>query len=155
METIIYFIFAIVMLAAAYVTGTMIEKAHYKSIEQKENYFLPLPAVTSKEIGLDENILSAELVMGSVVISLDNFKRFLAGMRNIVGGRIKSYESLIDRGRREAVLRMKENALAKGADAILNMRFQTSTIGSVTQGKKGGTGCFEVLAYGTAVTYKK
>ena len=134
METIIYFIFAIFLLAGAYVTGTLIENAHYESIQQKENEFLGLPAVTSKEIGLDENILSAELVMGSIV---------------------KSYESLIDRGRREAILRMKENARATGADAILNMRFQFSTIGLVTHSKKGGIGCFEVLAYGTAVKYKK
>ena len=45
-----------------------------------------------------------------VVISLDHFKRFLAGLRALVGGRIRSYETLLDRARREALMRMKEAA---------------------------------------------
>ena len=154
MDTIIYFISAIFMLAGAYFLGTMIENAHYRTIEQREKEALNLPAVTSKEIESQGVIASAELVMGSVVISLDYFKRFLAGMRNIVGGRVKSYETLLDRGRREAILRMKESARMMGADIILNMRFQTSAIGSVTY-NKNSIGCFEVIAYGTAVKYKK
>ena len=75
-------------------------------------------------------------------------------MRNIVGGRIKSYESLLDRGRREAILRMKKAAAELDADVILNLRFETSGIGQVTR-KKGSIGSFEVLAYGTAVKFKQ
>lgn len=154
METLIYFIFFIFTLAVTYALGTIIESTHYGNIEKKEKELLGLPAVTSKNIEVKDDILSAELVMASVVISLDYFKRFLAGLRNIVGGRIKSYESLLDRGRREAILRMKEKGKANGADIILNMRFETSGIGTVTR-KKGSVGCFEVVAYGTAVKFKK
>ena len=67
-------------------------------------------------------IENAELVTGSVVISVDYFKRFVSFLRDIFGGRVGAYESLIDRARREAILRMKENA--KGADIILNLKLK-------------------------------
>lgn len=153
MELFVYLILFIGTILLAYITGTLVEASHYESIERRERDLLGIPAVSSKEIEETEEILEAELVSGSVVISLDHFKRFLAGLRNIVGGRIKSYETLLDRGRREAILRMKEKARQRGADIILNMRFQTSSIGVVA--RKKSLGCFEVLAYGTAVRLKK
>jgi uncharacterized protein YbjQ (UPF0145 family) len=153
MGILIYFVWFIFILALAYFVGTFIEKTHYQEIKKREDGLLYLPAVSSKAIEAKDNILNGELVYGSVVVSLDYFKRFLAGLRNIFGGRIKSYESLIDRGRREAILRMKEKARAMSADIILNMRFQTSTIGQVTA-QKGSVGCVEVLVYGTAVKLK-
>jgi len=154
MELFFYLILFIGSILVGYSVGTLVETSHYESIKKRERELLGLPAVSSKEIEGKEEILEAELVSGSVVISLDHFKRFLASLRNITGGRIKSYETLLDRGRREAILRMKEQAKQRGADTILNMRLQTSSIGVVTQ-KKGGVGCFEVLAYGTAVKLKR
>lgn len=136
-----------------YITGTIIEKAHYYNIKEREQADITLAVVTSKKIEDINNIYDAQMVSGSVVISLDYFKRILAGLRNIVGGRVLSYESLLDRGRREAVLRMKNQAKSICADMIINMRFQTSSIGTVTK-KKGSIGCFEVLAYGTAVKFR-
>jgi len=154
MEFFIYLILFVGAIFVGYITGTLVEASHYESIKKREGDLLGLPAVSSKEIEEKEEILEAELVSGSVVISLDHFKRFLASLRNIVGGRIKSYETLLDRGRREAILRMKEQAKQRGADIILNMRLQTSSIGVVTR-KKGGVGCFEVFAYGTAIKLKR
>ena len=57
------------------------------------------------------------LVNGSTVVSNDYFKRLLAILRNIFGGRVKAYESLLDRARREAVLRMKDEAHSSGRTA--------------------------------------
>ncbi len=145
-------IILLVVLIGAYFIGTTVERAHYSEIEQKERAFIRLPAVTSKKIIDVENIENSQLVTGSVVISLDHFKRFLAGLRNFFGGRISAYETLLDRGRREAILRMKQEAEQINADLILNMRFETSSIGMVSS--KGTLGCFEVLAYGTAVQLK-
>jgi uncharacterized protein YbjQ (UPF0145 family) len=85
------------------------------------------------------------------VISVDHFKRFLSGFRMIVGGEVRSYSSLIDRARREAVLRMKESQ--PDAHAYINTRLETSTISS-TAGNEG-IGTIEVLAYGTAVHYDR
>ncbi len=154
MENLPYFIYFLFFLCLGYFAGTAIEKAHYQHIEARERVYSKLAAVTSKKIEDENQILQAQMVSASVVISLDYFKRFLAGLRKIVGGRIKSYETLLDRGRREAVLRLKKKALDVEADIILNLRFETSGIGQVTR-KKGSVGSFEVLAYGTAVKLKK
>ena len=99
----------------------------------------------------DDKVKSAELVCGSAVISIDYFKRILASLRKIFGGTVKSYESLIDRARREALLRMKE--MAAGATVIVNVRIETATIGR--KANKKGVGCLEAIAYGTALTVEE
>lgn len=90
----------------------------------------------------------SSLVAGNVVVSIDYFKKISAGLRNILGGRVSAYESLVERARREAILRMKEEARDIGADAIFNVKLETS---SITKGAKGQVGAVEVLAYGTAL----
>lgn len=143
----------LLLMFVGYFFGSRAEKKHYKSILKRESDLLLLPAVNGKKM-LDPSrvVENASMVHGSAVISIDYFKRFFAGLRNLVGGNVTSYETLVDRARREAVLRMKE--MAGDADIILNLRLQTSNIGS-DMGQKGGTGCLEVIAYGTAVTYRK
>jgi uncharacterized protein YbjQ (UPF0145 family) len=130
------------------ICGSVAEKRHYRSIAERELKLLNLPAVSFKSVDLpEEQIRSVQMVFGNAVISIDYFKRFLAGLRNIFGGTVKSYESLIDRARREAVLRMKE--MAADASLIVNVRIETSNIG-MTAGKKG-MGSVEAFAYGTAL----
>lgn len=146
-------LFILVILSGACVIGMTIEDKHYQSIKAREDQFLNLPVVNGKKfIEKDKQIQNAQLVTGSVVVSIDYFKMFLAGLRNIVGGRVVSYESLIDRARREAILRMKQKAV--GADILLNMRVETSAVGQDAS-QKQGLGSSEVLAYATAVYYKK
>ncbi|MBE9562458.1 MAG: heavy metal-binding domain-containing protein, partial [Proteobacteria bacterium] len=73
-----------------------------------------------------------------------------AMLRNLVGGKVIVYESLLDRSRREAVLRMKEQAIEWKAKQILNVRLETVAIG----GRFGGRidpGSVEVIAYGTGI----
>jgi uncharacterized protein YbjQ (UPF0145 family) len=153
MEFFLNLIIFLLLVIVAYAVGITVESAHYSEIKKNEEQFINLPAVTSREITDKDQMAQSQLVTGSVVISLDYFKRILAGLRNIVGGRIASYETLLDRGRREAILRMKREAQQMDADMVLNMRFETSGIGVVTR-QRGSVGCFEVLAYGTAVKFK-
>lgn len=134
--------------AIGYVAGTLAEKKHYRSIVDREKTHLHLPAVTTKNLSYaDGDIASAELVYGSAVISIDYFKRVLAVLRNIFGGTVTSYESLIDRARRESLLRMKE--MAKDAVIVINVRIETSAIGKSS--RKNSVACLEALAYGTAL----
>ena len=145
-------LFFIITLGITYFIGTtIIEKKHYRSIKEREKKFLGLPAVTSKNV-LEKNrkINSTRIVYGSIVVSIDYFKKFLGDLRNIFGGEVSSYETILDRAKREAILRMKESAV--GADIIINTRIETSTIGKVQ--RKQSLGCSEILAYGTAVTYE-
>ena len=82
------------------------------------------------------------LVQGSTVRSKHFGKDIMAGLKNIVGGELKGYTELLQEARQEATERMIKQAQAIGANAVLNIRFSTS---SITQGAA------EMLAYGTAV----
>jgi uncharacterized protein YbjQ (UPF0145 family) len=143
----------VLLIVVGYWAGRRAEKKHYQSIIEREKQFLGLPAVSVKN-ALDETraVYSSTLVAGNVVISIDYFKRLMASLRNIFGGNVFSYETLIDRGRREAILRMKEKM--PDADIIINTRVETSVIGA-TANEKNAVGSIEVLAFGTAVTYQK
>ena len=82
------------------------------------------------------------LVQGSTVRAKHVGKDILAGLKNVFGGELKAYTELLQEARKEAVERMVQQADAIGANAILNIRFSTS---SITQGAA------ELFAYGTAV----
>ncbi|MES9942362.1 MAG: YbjQ family protein [Candidatus Thiodiazotropha sp. 6PLUC2] len=142
-------IILVTLLAVGYGFGTYAEKRHYKSIITRENELRGIPVITSRFPPVNKSLTDAALVSGSVVISVDYFKRFLAALRNLVGGRVTSYESLVDRARREAILRMKAEAKGINANIIFNVKLETS---SIHKGRKNGIGSVEVLAYGTALT---
>ena len=146
-------IIVIVLIGLGYVVGSILEKKHYRSIISREAQLLHIPTVSVKNMIEDDvDIIDARMVQGSVVISIDHFKRILASLRNIFGGRVTAYESLIDRARREAILRMKEKS--PNADIVLNTRIETSTIGRIANSRKS-IGSIEAMAYGTAISYRK
>ena len=147
------FIFLLLMVLG-FTCGTIAEKRHYKSIIRREKELIKLMLVNAEGRFADDAVNNSFLVSGSMVISNDYFKRLLAILRNFFGGRVKAYETLIDRARREAILRMKEEAKAKGAHMIVNLRLETSTIGR-SANKKNSVGSIEVLAYGTAVVMNR
>jgi uncharacterized protein YbjQ (UPF0145 family) len=136
------------LLALGYGFGSYREKAHFRSIIEREDEFADIMLFESRFPPDATRSAGGELVLGNVVISADYFKIFVAGLRKLFGGRLRSYETLLDRGRREAVLRMKEEARALGAAHIFNVKFQTS---SVSQGADSTLGSIEVLVYGTAL----
>jgi uncharacterized protein YbjQ (UPF0145 family) len=140
--------FAVGLLALGFVAGRYAETKHYASIYAREEQYLHVPAVSFRTLNDPRPVASATLATGSVVVSVDHYKRILMVFRQIFGGEVRSYSSLIDRGRREAVLRMRESC--PSADIFLNCRLETSTISNGT-GKAVGT--VEILAYGTAITF--
>lgn len=82
------------------------------------------------------------IVQGSTVRAKHFGRDLMAGLKNIVGGELKGYTELLSEARDEAFERMIEQASAKGANAVINVRYGTS---SVVQGAS------EILAYGSAV----
>ena len=142
--------FPIFILLVTYFIGHAVERNHYKSIAKRESAYRNLPALTFRALPRGWQPKRSTMVAGSVVVSLDYFKRFLAGLRGLIGGRVKSYETLLDRGRREAILRMKEEALKVGCDTIIGVRLETSRLATGRRDGKGTAGV-EVLAYGTGV----
>lgn len=140
--------FLVGLLVLGFVAGRFNERRHYRSIHEGEARFRDLLVMNGRRLPPHLIKHQARMVSGNVVISVDYFKVMLAALRNLVGGRISAYESLIDRARREAVLRMQAEARALGAEAIFNLRYETSR---VSGDAARGIGSMEVLAYGTAL----
>ena len=140
-------ILTIVLISLGYFFGRRAESKHYKSIIAREKQMNALPAMASRRPPNDGSY-EQMLVSGSVVIGTDYFKSFVAGLRNIFGGRMTTYESLLDRARREAVLRMKDEAKNLGAESIFNVKYETSNLAGQKRKKMP---VIEIHAYGTAL----
>lgn len=135
------------LFCVGYFVGNLLEKKRYASINKRERALVNVVATSSKKpVGVLGPVRRVELVQGNSVISVDYFKKVLAGLRAIFGGNVGVYETLLDRSRREAVLRLKESC--PSAKQIINLRIETS---SVFKGGKNQVGSVEVLAYGTAL----
>ncbi|MFZ3143807.1 YbjQ family protein [Psychrobacter glacincola] len=85
-----------------------------------------------------------ELVLGSVVIAQDYFKMVIARVLSIFGKNLTTYETLLARARREALVRMRTQAQAKGYNHIYGLRLEVSNINQLGS-------MVEAIAYGTAV----
>jgi uncharacterized protein YbjQ (UPF0145 family) len=144
----------LLLLVITYFTGRIIDKNHYKDIQKREIALIKKPIITfgAKKWTTKKPIKDIRMVTGEVVIAGDYFKSFVAGIKNIFGGRLTSYESILDRGRREAILRMREKA--KNANIIVNVRIETVMLNSDQTQKNMPPQC-AIIAYGTAVTYAK
>ena len=90
----------------------------------------------------DKKVEALGLVKGSVVQAKSFGKDFMSGMKNLVGGEVEAYTDLLAQARQIATKRMVDDAQAMGADAVLNIRYTSSSIMQ---------GAAEVTAYGTAV----
>lgn len=141
---------AIALLVICYFTGRSREKKHYKSIREREVKLYKQPHINfSKNVNISQPVKNAQLVSASVVIGCDYFKVFLASLRNIFGGNVSAYESVLDRGRREAILRIRESAYRMRADLVMNIKIETVMLSEQTMSQV----C--ITAYGTAVEYDK
>lgn len=150
-EDIITIAYLLICLTVAYFAGSIIEKKHFKNIRKRERDLIKFPTtcIGDNLICKNSKIKKMELVTGCAVIGSDYFKDFVSGFKTFFGGRMTSYESVIDRARREAVLRMRESAL--GANLIINMKLETTVLNDSVQNEPAQVA---VLAYGTAITYE-
>ena len=140
-----------VMLLGAWISGGILERRHLKGLLLLESGSRGVLAVTIEDLPADWHVKSSELVMGNVVISQDYFKRFAASIKGIFGGNIRVFEPLLERARREALIRMKGVAHARGYDTIINVRIETARLASSRRDGKGTAGV-EILAFGTAIS---
>lgn len=132
-----------------FIAGRLNERRHYASIHRRERQASDILVFAARFPPPSLVAPAMSLVAGSAVIADDYFKSLVAGLHNFFGGRVRSYESLLDRARREAVLRMKAQARRAGASMIVNVKLQTF---AVPGRQPGSTRAVEVLAYGTALT---
>lgn len=133
------------LLAVGFFAGRINERRHYASIRAREKQYQDVLAFTFRFPPDRVTPQEAFLVTGTVVISADYFKTFVAGLRNLFGGRFKAYESLMERARREALLRLKAEARRRGASLVVCVRFESTSITG------GWAPSMEVMAFGTAL----
>jgi uncharacterized protein YbjQ (UPF0145 family) len=112
----------------------------FKLKKSKKMILSTTDQVPGREI---ESILG--ISQGSTVRARNIGRDFMAGLKNIVGGEISEYTILLAESRDQAIDRMVMDAEDLGADAVINIRFQTAMVMQ---------GCSEILAYGTAVKLK-
>lgn len=91
-------------------------------------------------------IETIQLVKGSIVFSKNVVRDIFAGLKTIIGGEIAGYSEMMNEARQQATERMIQEAKSIGADAIVNVRYSTSSLMASAA---------EIIAYGTAVRYKK
>lgn len=122
--------------------GRFIEQKHLRELDEKEQLLSHISIDTNKFQTSDHQ---GQLISSNVVISHDYFKYIIAQIQNFFGGRLTTYESVVERARREALVRLKQEAEKVGAKQIMGLRLSTTELGM--QG-----GMVEVFAYGTAIS---
>ena len=130
----------LVLIAIGWYFGARAERGHLKSLiidEQKYQHI----QVSSERFYEPKGVNESILVVGSVVIAQDKFKQVVAAMLSLFGKNLTVYETLLDRARREVVLRAKRQANDAGCHALYGLRFEMTEV-------QGGV---EILAYGVAV----
>lgn len=136
---------ALLLVTVGYVVGRGLEKRHYASLRVRERELLDVVALSTRYVPPGVAASGATLVSGSVVVSSDYFKTFVAGFRTLFGGPMRGYETLLERARREALLRLKLQAREAGARLVIGVRFHTTRVAG------SSTPSVEVMAFGTAL----
>ncbi len=135
--------------------GKVTERRHFARLDRAEFAYKDVLTSTVRTYpgGADAG-LPPVMVAANVVISADYLMSLLAAIRKIIGGRVRSYERVMERARREATVRILREAQLQGYDAVCNIRLETTDlIGSRNKNKKKATAMASVYAYGTA--YKR
>ena len=134
----------VLLFAIGWLVGRHIEQKHLRELEEKEQALQHIRIDTNK-FQTSENF--GQLIESNVVISHDYFKYVIAQIQNFLGGRLTTYETVVDRARREAIIRLKQKAQDQGCQQIMGLRLSTTELGM-----EGGM--VEVFAYGTAIKQK-
>jgi uncharacterized protein YbjQ (UPF0145 family) len=150
-QLIIQILIPVFMILIGFGVGKYIERRHYRRLAVQEQQYKDIMITNLKTIPKELQDTEPFLVMGSAVIATDYFKVFVAGLRGLFGGEMKSYVTLMERARRQAVLRMLAQADQQGAGVIWNVRYETMTTGGQQDRHNKKPGGVEVLVYGTAL----
>lgn len=145
----LYSLIPLMLVALCCGLGYWREQCHLRSLSRREKALAVMLVTDLKTIHDPTGVEHAQLVMGDAVIATDFFKSFASQLRNLVGGQVRSVETLMVRARREAILRMLEQARDLGATEVHNVRLETSNVMSRGGGRKAFAA--EVFAFGTAV----
>jgi uncharacterized protein YbjQ (UPF0145 family) len=148
---IVTFILPFAFIILGLTAGKLNEKRHLRRLDEREQALTQIQVTDLRTYtGKVDAMRGGVMVMGNAVIATDYLKSFLAKLRNIFGGEVRSFETLLARARREAMARMLEDAQRQGYNAVCNIRMDTSDIaGSVTNRRRQAV-VVGMMATGTA-----
>jgi len=137
------------LIALGFGCGSWAERRHFSRLDQREanngNFLIT-------QLKSFPNYAAAasppQLILAETVVASDYFKTFLANLRRLFGGEVRSFHSLLSRARREATQRVVEQARELGYDAICNLRIETADVGGSTG--RGKAAMVAILASATA-----
>ncbi len=139
----------LLLLAVAGFGGKWLEKQHLQSLARRESQYADIFVTDLKRLPENWRPTRGQMVVGQIVMGNDRFNRLIGALINITGGNIRPFEQLLERARREAIVRMLQQAHALGANAIWNVRINTTMIDPDEKGQSGKA--IEALAWGTAL----
>jgi uncharacterized protein YbjQ (UPF0145 family) len=142
LELILYVVLPLGLLVVGATTGRISERRHLASLAQREPQVADIVLTDLGRPPLGVTAVSGQLVVGQVVLGSDRGKQVVAQLRSLLGGEVRSFQKIMVRARREARVRMLEEARSAGADLVINVRYETSEVTNLAA---------EVLCYGTAI----
>lgn len=118
------------LLLLGLLVGRTTEQNHFRNLRQREHELRDMLVTQIRSYpGFRPGESPPRMIVAEVVIATDYLKSFLAALRNLFGGEMKSYETMLERARREATLRILEQARQAGYNAVCNLRLETADIG--------------------------
>lgn len=134
--------------------GRRAERLHFQSLEEREVLHRDFLVTQLRSFPqCDHRGQPPVLLCGEAVVSSDFLKSFLTKLRKIFGGELRSYRSLLERARREALLRIVEQAESLGYDAVCNVRYYTADIAGTAKMARSSIDMVSILA--TATAYRR
>ena len=144
--------FTVFMLGLGLLVGGATERSHFRRLEEREAATEDFFVTQVKTFpGIAAGGDPPQAFFGEAVIASDYLKNFIGMLRNLFGGELRAYQRLLERARREALLRVIEQAQAAGYNAICNVRLETADVGgSNAAAKKNAAVMAPIMATATA-----
>ena len=140
----------LILVPLGFILGRFSEKKHLISLEERESQHSDFLITDLKSFPmLSANSKTPEMIIGEVTIATDYYKSFIGKLKNFFGGEMICFESLKVRARREATMKIVEQAHEKGYNAVCNLRLETADIGGSTISNKSAI-TVSIIASATA-----
>ena len=128
---------ALILLSLGFFVGRHRERIHLRQLDDREQHLSWMMVSQLKSFpGAVPGRIPPGMLCAEAVVATDYFKSFLARLRNIFGGEVRSYQTLLTRARRESLLRLLEEAAQQGYNAVCNVRFNTADVGGNSTRRK-------------------
>ena len=143
----------LLLIIVGFTIGKVTERLHFASLARREGMLGPMLVTDVRPYA--PGVMASphpQMVVVEVVIAADYFKTFVAALKKIIGGELRTYENIARRARSEALLRLKETAQRAGYNALCNLRVDTADVaGKKQQGQaKAQAAMVGVIASATA-----